>query len=580
MTGFRAILPLLAFFLLAYGLPLNHRPLIEPDETRYAEIPREMADGGNWLKMRLAGLPYYEKPPLGYWLGAASISVLGHRNLAVRLPMALAAGGTALVIFLLVRAGRRRTDLALGSAVIYLTFLEVFGLGTFATLDSAFTFFVTLSLALFFHAVSEPLQRRRPAWLSLSGLACAGGFLTKGFTALVLPVLILAVWLPWQGRLKKHFRDCLVPVLAAALAVLAVAPALHRANPDFWNYFFWVEHMQRFLTPGPGQHEEPFWYYLPSLLGGALPWTFCLPRALGPIRAKINDGDALSTFCLAWLVLPFLFFSACGGKILTYILPCFAPLAILLAEALLTAPRDFSPGLKAGAAFFLALTLGAVAWLCFFSAPALRGALWTDFRAWSLAAAALLSALGLLAASKFFKFNATDQARSAADSKNFKFSADPAVRLRGLFRAALALLPIFLAASFSLPEAFTNHRAPSVLLAEAAPLTPPEAALFADRTVLFAAAWHCRRSDLVFFFEAGELAYGLRWPEGLGRYVGEAEALAGLVRRELAGGRPAAVFASRDCEKELARALEGLQPDQFLKRGDFTWRFYRPAGPE
>jgi len=560
MTGFRAILPLLAFFLLAYGLPLNHRPLIEPDETRYAEIPREMADGGNWLELRLAGLPYYEKPPLGYWLGAASISVLGHHSLAVRLPMALAAGGTALVIFLLVRAGRRRTDLALGAAVIYLTFLEVFGLGTFATLDSAFTFFVTLSLALFFQALGEPVPRRRLAWLSLSGLACAGGFLTKGFTALVLPVLILAVWLPWRG-LKKHFLDCLVPVLAAALAVLAVAPALHRANPDFWNYFFWVEHVQRFLAPGPGQHEEPFWYYLPSFLGGALPWTFCLPRALGPIRAQIKDP--LSTFCLAWLGLPFLFFSVCGGKILTYILPCFAPLAILLAEALLTAPRDFSPGLKAGAAFFLALALGAVAWLCFFSAPALRGLLWADPRAWSLAAAALLTSIGLFAA-----------------SHNFKLPLDPAVRLRGLFRAALAVLPLFLAASYSLPEAFTNHRAPSVLLAEAAPLTPPEAALFADRTVLYAAAWHCRRSDLVLAFEPGELAYGLKWPEGLGRYVGGAEALAGLIRRELAAGRPAAVFASRNCEKELARALEGLQPDQFLKRGDFTWRLYRPSRNE
>jgi 4-amino-4-deoxy-L-arabinose transferase len=427
-------------------------------------------------------------------------------------------------------------------------------------LDSAFTFFVTLSLALFFQALSEPGRRRRPAWLILSGLACAGAFLAKGFTALVLPVLILAAWLPWRGLFKKRLPDCFVAVLTAALAVSAVAPALHQANPDFWNYFFWVEHVQRFCSPLPGQHEQPFWFYLPLILGGALPWTFCLPRALGPMRAKIKAGDALTTFCLAWLILPFLFFSACGGKILTYILPCFAPLAVMLAEALMETPRDFSPGLKVCAVFFLAVALGAVVWLVFLAPPALRSSLWSDPRAWGLAAALVLAAAGLSVAAR-------------------GFNSHPAARLRGLFRAALATLPIFLAASFSLPEAFTDRRAPSVLLAEAAPLTPPDAALFTDRTVLTAAAWHYRRNDLVLAFEQGELAYGLRRPEGLGRYAGDADALAELLSRELAAGRPAAVVvATGDYEKKLTRALGGLTPYRLLKRGDFIWRLYRPGG--
>jgi 4-amino-4-deoxy-L-arabinose transferase len=315
-----------------------------------------------------------------------------------------------------------------------------------------------------------------------------------------------------------------------------------------------VEHVQRFLSPLPGQHEQPFWFYLPLILCGALPWTFGLPRALGPIRAKIKAGDALTTFCLAWLVLPFLFFSACGGKILTYILPCFAPLAIMLAEAILEA--DSSPGLKACSALFLALAAGAAVWLVFM--PDLRDVLWSDPRTWGLAAALVLAAAGL---------------RAAAKSPP---PAGPANRLRGLILAALATLPIPLAAAFSLPEAFTDRRAPSVLLAEAAPLTPPDAALFADRTVLTAAAWHYRRNDLVCVFGQGELAYGFSRPEGRGRYVQDADSLAGLVRRELATGRPAAVIAAGDYEVELARALDGLKPAQFLKRGDFTWRLYQP----
>ena len=150
-----------------------------------------------------------------------------------------------------------------------------------------------------------------------------------------------------------------------------------------------------------------------------------------------------------------------------------------------------------------------------------------------------------------------------------------------LVRAALATLPLFLVSTYCLPGVFIDRRAPSILLEEAAPLTPPEAALFTDRTVLTAAAWHYRRNDLVFAFDQGELAYGLERPEGLGRYVEDEDDLAALVRRELAAGRPAALIASGDHEAKLARALDGLEPDLFLKRGDFTWRLYRPgAGTE
>ena len=544
---------ILGFFILAYIAPLNYRPLIEPDETRYAEIPRGMADGGNWLELRLVGLSYYEKPPLGYWLGAASISALGHHPLAVRLPMALAAGGTALTIFLLVRAQRRRTDLALGAAAIYLTFLEVYGLGTFATLDSAFTFFVTLSMASFFQATAA--GRRRLAWLVFSGLAAAGAFLTKGFTALVLPVLILAAWLPWRRLVKKHFLDCLIPVLVMALALLPAALALHQANPDFWRYFFWVEHVQRFLDPAPGQHESPFWFYLPYILGGALPWTFFLPLAWGTIRAKVKAGDALTTFCLAWLLLPFLFFSVCGGKLPTYILPCFAPLAIMLAEAIIESQKNFSPGLWASSALFLALALGAVAWLVFFAPPGLQSALWPDPRTWFLPLALVLTAAGLW-----------------AGANNFR---KPATRLKGLILAPWAALPLFLAYSFCLPEAFLARRAPSILLDQA--LTPPEAVIFTDRKVLYAAAWHLRRNDLIFTFEEGEMAYGLRRPEGRGRYFDNAAELGGQIRRELAAGRPVAVIASGKYEENLVQALSDLEPEGLLKRGDFTWRLYRAS---
>jgi hypothetical protein len=230
----------------------------------------------------------------------------------------------------------------------------------------------------------------------------------------------------------------------------------------------------------------------------------------------------------------------------------------MLAEVLGESSRDFRPALKASAGLLAALALGAVIWLFFFAPPRLRSALLADRRPWGLVAGLMLTALALGAmAHRFFR--------------------TPATRLNGLTMAALACLPLFLASFHGLPEAFTNRRAPSVLLAEAGPLTPPEAALFTDRKVLYAAAWHYRRNDItIAFWRGGELAYGLARPEGRDRYVADAAALADRVRRELAAGRPAAVITSGAYE------LDGLEPEQLLQKGDFIWRLYRPgtAGPE
>ena len=74
-------------------------PLIEPDESRYAEIPREMLQRGDWITPRLQGEPYLEKPPLLYWLTAVSYRLFGVHDWAARLPPALAVHGSVLVLY-------------------------------------------------------------------------------------------------------------------------------------------------------------------------------------------------------------------------------------------------------------------------------------------------------------------------------------------------------------------------------------------------------------------------------------------------------------------------------------------------
>ena len=182
---------LLLVFLLLYLLPLDSRPLTIPDETRYAEIPYEMLESGDWVTPRLNGLRYFEKPPLGYWLSAVSISLLGQNSFAVRLSTALAVGGTAfLVFFFTLRFFPHRQTAAL-AAFIYLTFISVFLVGTHATLDSLFTLFLTAGIMSYAAATLEAHPGRARLYWFCCGVALGLAFMVKGFIAFAVPVIVL-----------------------------------------------------------------------------------------------------------------------------------------------------------------------------------------------------------------------------------------------------------------------------------------------------------------------------------------------------------------------------------------------------
>jgi len=298
---------------------LGVRPLYKADESRYAEISREMVASGDWITPRLNDFKYFEKPPLQYWATAALFQVFGERDWVARLWTALLGfAGIAMVLY----AGNRLCGAPLGlyaAAVLAGSPLYVL-LGQVNTLDMSVSFF--LAAAIFAFALGHML---------LFSAACALAVLSKGLIGLVLPGAALFVYmlLKRDWSLIRRVR----PVAGVALFLVIAAPwfiAVSAANAEFAHFFFVQEHFQRFTTE-MHHRVQPGWYFIPVLAAGMAPWL--VPLGHAAVRAIRGRSDA-ELLLWVWAVVVFLFFSASGSKLPPYILPILPALAVLAARSL------------------------------------------------------------------------------------------------------------------------------------------------------------------------------------------------------------------------------------------------------
>lgn len=328
----RWALPLLLLaFGLFYLLPLTAHGLWIPDETRYAQISQEMLLRGDWVSPHFMGIRYFEKPIAGYWMIAIGQAVFGDNLFGVRVASAVSTGLSVILAFLITRRMWNDPRKSFAAALLYMSFGLIAGQAGYSNLDPQFTLWVNLSLvALWFALDARNTRSRLLAW-ALLGAACAMGFMTKGFLAWLLPVLIALPYMLWQRRLGELLRYGLVAVAVAILISLPWVLSIHAHEPDFWRFFFWHEHIRRFAAEN-AQHTRPWWFYLPLLAASSLPWAALLPGTM--IQAWKDKRQAASGFLLLWMLLPLVFFSLSRGKLPTYIMPCLLPLAILMAHAL------------------------------------------------------------------------------------------------------------------------------------------------------------------------------------------------------------------------------------------------------
>ncbi|HEY2783054.1 MAG TPA: glycosyltransferase family 39 protein [Steroidobacteraceae bacterium] len=322
---------LAALISLVWLTSLSGRPLFNPDEGRYAEIPREMLQSGDWVVPHLNGLAYIEKPPLQYWATAAAYRLFGVNEFSARLYMALTAlAGAALAGFLAARlfgveAGWR------AAAILSAMFMFVV-LGQLITLDMSLTFWMTVSLAGFLLGqVPGPTQRR---WMLLAWAGAACGVLTKGLVAAAIPAAVLVIYSLWSRDFSPWRK--LHPALGAPL-FLAITVPWHwlaaRRLDDFLQFFFVHEHFARYLTPS-ADRQEPWWFFGWVFLAGTVPWTVpALRVVISGWRAPASPGQFRPTlFLWIWVIFICVFFSLSDSKLMPYILPVIPALAVLIAS--------------------------------------------------------------------------------------------------------------------------------------------------------------------------------------------------------------------------------------------------------
>ncbi|WP_189519579.1 phospholipid carrier-dependent glycosyltransferase [Kushneria pakistanensis] len=483
------------YFLVAYLLTLNAPALWSPDELRYGEMSRELLARRDWAVPHFNGLVYFEKPIMGYWLNAFAQMLFGETNFAVRFMSALSALGGAFCIVWLVRRlwGADRAWLSGG---VYLSLFIVMAVGTYSVFDSFLAFWLTVTMVAFYAALESSSYRERCLYYLLAGLGCGGAFLTKGFLALVLPLMVVVAYSLVQRRVKTLMIYGWISVTSALIVTLPWALAIHFRAPDFWHYFFWVEHIHRFLA-ADAQHAAPVWFFVPVLLLGLMPWTPVALPALARLRGSL--ASPLVRYALLWAVLPFIFFSLSRGKLATYILPCMAPLAILITHAL---GRMFeSPGgrrclrrlssIQTLAMLVMALGVALGFWLELLpldDGEGYKAGLWVlSFLVWSACLA------------------------GAARTRN----------IRGFFALyMLAPVAFFMLFGFALPDRTLKAKQPEGLVHRVAPWVKEDTVLVADYpTIMSAFNWYLKRDDVFLFKHQGEMEYGLSQADARHRFI-------------------------------------------------------------
>jgi 4-amino-4-deoxy-L-arabinose transferase-like glycosyltransferase len=344
-------------------------PLFDPDEGLHAAIAQEMVQRGDYVTPTFMGEPFLDKPILFFWAEAASLKLFGHDEAAVRIPPLMFGLFGMITVAMLGRSlfGARAGLLA---GIAYGTMLLPMGVSEVAVHDIGLVPFMCVAALCLNRAASAPnafaasdpnalaasvpttaaasalnppvasaFRRKILKYGIIAGISLGLSILTKGLVGVVFTCIFAACLAAY--RPPAIGRLALVLTIAGLVAAIVAAPwyiAMERAHHGYLYYYFVERHLHGYLTATQRHGGRPFWYYVPIVVGGALPWTGYLVGA-----ARIARRTPLRLVLWAWFVVGLVFLSIGESKLVTYALPLFPALAILIGDYVDRATRSGDP---------------------------------------------------------------------------------------------------------------------------------------------------------------------------------------------------------------------------------------------
>lgn len=327
---------------------LQFPALLDPTEARYASMALKMVQSNQWLTPMIdrgdGYIPFWGKPPLHFWITAASLKIFGFNEFATRLPSMIAGVGIILISWYVALT-------LFGAAVANVTALILIATPLFTIfhgvciIDTTLAFFVTAALATFILFTIQNEAHKKSNLDLLFFIALAGGFMTKGPVCLVLVGLPLVLWCILQKNIAPLFRLRLIPGIVIFLAL--VVPwflIAEQQSPGLIKYFFVNENFKRFISPDYEDlygtaHRTFRAAIIPMLFVAFLPWILTWYYTKQTWHSSNTTTKRWLSLCFLWGLSPVLFFSISNNVLITYVLPGFAGLSIMTAYIVCHTPQ-------------------------------------------------------------------------------------------------------------------------------------------------------------------------------------------------------------------------------------------------
>lgn len=332
---------------------LNFYPLLDVDETRYAIMSRDLAHSKDWNLLLLNSIPFLEKPPLYFWMVAASIKLFGNfSGFAVRFPIALI---SSFLIFFTYIFGKKILSRKFGllSAIILLTSVFFLILSHVAILDMVLTVCIASGLYCAFLSFYSTDKYKKYCWWGFWTFAGLG-FLAKGILAIAIPAVIVLIYCFLTKQLKEFFRP--LHIFVGLLIFLLISMPWHVVmfkdyGWEFINEYFVKHHFARLLNSEGLGRKHGFFYFIPIFIVAFMPWTFIFltttynglkrlverfknttgnlcSRIILSLEARDNKQELL-LFSSIYFIIVFGVMSVSSTKLPTYILPALPAAALI-----------------------------------------------------------------------------------------------------------------------------------------------------------------------------------------------------------------------------------------------------------